>query len=284
MKRALKIILILLVLLAIIATIAWLRARNTAVKNGGEAPTFREFISGKNTNVSTPQDSTDGLSAIFVDENTATPPSSTSTPTTGAIVVSRFTSGPTTPTQQGTQGGQNTISQGGATNGNLPGGGGTGSGSGGTGGGTGGGGTGGGGSTPPAPACSDEDLNITFTADEISRLDTLQQQFYDLAATLHTDSDIGIELENYNNFKAKSDQINELYAYCNAKSPLITNPAFITRVPTPFWRNQTRDRNGYMSASGTVRALSDLASDAIDPRNVGGTQTIIQRIFALDLW
>ncbi len=288
MRRTLKIILILFLIIAVILSIAWLLARRKAVRSGTIAPTFKTFITlgGKNASNLPTQTDTE-FSSDFTDqeESPDTPDTSSIGVPVGSVAVSRFTTAPLSPTDDRAAGGSGT-SGGSSGNGGGTGGSGTGGNGGTGGGGTGGGGTGGGGSPRP-PACSDEDLNISFTADEIARLNALQNRFYDIAGTLHTDGDIAIELANHDNFKAKAEQALELYGYCASKAPLITAAPFVTRVPTPFWRDPSKDTNGYMPAPGILRAMSlsvYLGGNPIDPRVEDRGRTIIQKIFAVDLW
>ncbi len=129
-------------------------------------------------------------------------------------------------------------------------------------------------------------MNITFTPNEIARLQQLQNRFYAIAGSLHSDSSVATELANYTTFKTKGDTILELYTYCTAKSPLIGSPALKTKVATPFWRDPTKDRDGYIPiTSPNLGSLNILfASGAQDPRNVNQTQILIQKIFKLNLW
>lgn len=282
MKRALKIILILLLIIALILLGAWFRARRQSTDEGRPAPTFREFL-GLGSRA--PSTSTDG-GGLTPDgpsqggretPGTETP---SETPATGGVAVSQFTSGPLTPAQGTVTGSGNIIGNGtsgsGASSGN---------------------GTSGTGSTPSAPqaptasatagpACSDEDLNIEFTAEEIARLTALQNRFYAVAGSLNSDADIQREAANYTSYKAKADQIAELYNYCVAVAPRITAPAFRARTATPFWRNTSQDGVGYIpGATGGPTALSGVFNGgALDPREVSGTQAIIQRIFKVNLW
>jgi hypothetical protein len=249
MKRAFKIILILLLVIALLLFGAWLRVRKQSTDQGRSAPTFREFLGLGSRAPSTTTDGGTGLTPDGPSQGGETP--NTETPsqpsTTGGVAVSQFTSGPLTPAQ-GASGG--------------PGFGMSGSGSGSSGGNT---SSGGAAPTPPqapaagttGPFCGEEDLNIDFTADEIARLNALQNRFYAIAGSLNSDADIQQEASNYTTYKAKADQITELYNYCVATA----------------------------GATGGATALSGVFNGgALDPREVLGTQAIIQRIFKVNLW
>jgi hypothetical protein len=93
--------------------------------------------------------------------------------------------------------------------------------------------------TPDPLSCTDADVNIAFTDEEIARLTALQTRFYAIAQTLHTDTDVKTELANYDNFKLKLDSITELNNYCVAQYPKIPASFEKKRVPTPFWYDPT---------------------------------------------
>jgi len=109
--------------------------------------------------------------------------------------------------------------------------------------------------TTIAPVCSDEDLNITFTADELARLNVLQDRFYTIAQTLHTDADVDTEVANHDAFTVKTDQVKELYAYCESKLPYIDayeDRRLHKHMATPFWHEwypSVTDINATFNAS-----------------------------------
>jgi len=289
MKRALTIILIILLIIATILTVSWAISRKRAVNDDKTPLTFRQFLGIGGRGQSVPE-GTDGLTPETpVGENPGTPenPATPGGSSTNPVAVSQFTSGPLTPSQ--TAGTNDTpINQGGTRppQGSTT--------SGGTGGNTGGGvtttggggGTTGGGSTT-APTCSDADVTIAFTADEIARLNALQNRFYTVATTLYTDAAVQAEVANYTTFKTKANKATELYNYCAAVAPRITSAPLQTKVATPFWRDITKDKAGYMpnSANGNTTSLSgSFAAGPADPRNIPQTQVLIQKIFKLNLW
>ncbi len=283
MRKALTIILIVLLIISILIAGAWVVSRNKAVKNGAVAPSFRQFLG-----LGTKQGATGSPGGDLVPDG-ETPGSNGGTPggaggtgsggvsSDGNVSVSEFTDGPLTPSDI-----ENDVTPGPIDSGN-----------------TGNDSTGGGASNPPptvlppnplppsgTASCTDEDSTIAFTPDEINRLNALQTRFYAVAQTLHTDADVRTELANYDNFKVRADKASDLYNYCVAKAPQITAGAYATRVPTPFWRDATRDRNGYMPIppSGQSVPLSTMAANPADPRDVNRTQVLLQKIFALNLW
>lgn len=83
--------------------------------------------------------------------------------------------------------------------------------------------------------CSEADVNITFTPEELAKLQELQNRFYAVAQGLYNDSDVAAQIANYDTFKLKQTHINELLNYCQNAAPKITNPIYQRKVPTPFW-------------------------------------------------
>jgi hypothetical protein len=258
MKKSLRIIIIILIILSLILLGAWSRARKQAVKNGYEAPTFRAFLGLGTPKSSKPNENNQNEnSSEFTNEEGENTENQNSESPTSSTRKSIFTNGvfsPVTPT--------NTIGAGGVPV--VQGG------SGGSVGGSGGGTTGGGVAvTPPSPQtqpeCSDTDLFIEFTPEEINRLNSLKTRFFAIAAELHTDEDLSAEISNYDLFKTKSDKITELSNYC-LQSPVYTsargssftvrepygttvpggNGAINYRVPTPFWNDKAKDNNAFI--------------------------------------
>ena len=284
MRRLLKIILILVLVLGIIFVVTWMLSRNKAVKEGGTAPSFREFIVGdrprreQNQEGGGDQLTPDEQQDETVAEEDDQQDTSITVPDIGTIEVSQFTSGPLVPSESmvgslpigtGATPQSGGVSVGTTSNPTTP---------------------------PvvsptssPGPVCSDDDLTIAFTAEEIRRLGELQDEFTSIANTLRTDADVQAELANYTVFKTKADATTELYNYCLAVSPRITDPILKARIATPFWRDPARDVQGYIHPR-TVRASDFLFqqgstnSNPIDPRNVTSTQSILERYFKLNLW
>lgn len=224
MRRFITILIIVLIFVGVILLGAWFFARRTAQKEGRVPPTFKEFLSRDAGTTPTAQNPGD-LSSVFVDDNlTTTTPGQSSSGTSGTQVAV-FTTTTSTPAQN-----------------NAPAGPGSGSGSNGT-------------TTtttttvdpttlPPAsvpptipgPECSDADLNIRFTPQELARLQILQNRFYAISQSIRTDGDVATETGNHDNFKAKVDKITALYNSCIAYSQnLPTNSQYRIRIPTPFW-------------------------------------------------
>jgi hypothetical protein len=310
MKRFLKISLGIILVVGIILLGAWYFARKTAEKAGTTKPSFRQFLSGQTTPGATPGAGDGSTSSVFVDNGLTN--TNTSTGTAGSTIgtnTSTFTNGATTPT--------------GANNGGTdPTNGSTGSASGqGAGSGTGGGsGIGGTGSTTQPPLsttgtsalaeCSDNDLNITFTVKEQARLQALQDRFYTIAQTLHTDADAATELANYTGFAVKAQKINDLLLYCKAATKNITDPTYTKKVPTPFWYEPLQIRRNVAqwslvdpsdpTATPVDPSAIELLSSGIplgylsNPGQVGGMQThtddktngirALEQVLRLNLW
>jgi hypothetical protein len=250
-RRIITIILILLVILAILLGLSWFMARKNAVKSGTTAPTFKEFMGiGSNTKLRKLGPGTE-LSTDFSIEKLSGGKSGSTTGngnttnggnTQTSIGSSQFTNEPMSPAGSSEFSNSLGLRAGNKTSGasSLGGSGTFGAGSTLSGGNSIGGGNGTGistgGGSAATPICSDADTTITFTPEEITKLNILQKRFMAIAPTLSTDGDVDTELANHDTLRAKYDQISELNAYCLEKSPLIGNPVMQNRVPTPFWK------------------------------------------------
>jgi hypothetical protein len=263
MKRAIKIILILLAIFLLVLGVIWLIGRHTAKENGTAPLSFRQFIGlgGKEIPATGAGVGTGGAnSSGFNNSGTAGTNGSGSgqngntngnNPANasgiGSPNISQFTNGGITPSNSGfgngngngipPNGGNINNSSGNGTNGGINGG--TGNNSGlnsGTNGSQGGVGSNTAGSST-ALVCGDADTNITFTPQQLAQLDALQNRFYALAQTLHTDEDVATELANHDAFALKAAQVTELYNYCENKLPLVATAGaqLQKHVPTPFW-------------------------------------------------
>ena len=265
MKKFLKILIILLLILAILLGVSWLISRRTAVKNGTTPPTFRQFLNwGTKTPTTTPNSGE--VSSVFVDNNVASQSPQGSVSNTPGVAVSQFTNPSSVPTQ--TSGGQS----GGPV---VP--------------------SGNGGTTPspgadptttppaqvppiiPGPECSDADLNIEFTPDQLAQLQALQNRFYAVAQSIHNDADVATETGNWSNFKGKVQKFTELYNTCLAKtvnpptpdSKVVTGAEYTVRVPTPFWHEtdpKYNEKEVFLGGSGVYDAyVTGATPDQIDP-------------------
>lgn len=231
-RKLFIIIVIILLLTASIVGALWYRSRQVATQEGRTAPTFREFIGLGSSNRNGGGANGD-LSSEFTDPTAGSGTDSTTNGGNfgdgmnigdgGQVTVSSFTS--------------DTIS---------PIGGGFGAGTQGSGSGSGGGlgtppilttsGTGGGIITDTMAGCSEADMNIAFTDAERVELERLRQRFDRIASRLHNDSDANQELDNYDEYVSTVKKANELNTWCEQKTPNLANPAYKTRVATPFWR------------------------------------------------
>lgn len=273
MQRVFKYILYIVIIIAIILLVAWVRSRKAAQQSGTNPLSFRQFLGlGSSTPAPATETPDTGLTPDFTTPDETTPDQ----PSGGTVTSSNFTTGPMSPAQGGSTSGSSNNSSGGS----LVGGNTTGT------------------TTPsviPAPAttgapvtnplaqCSDEDITIEFTAAEISRLNDLQNRFYAISGILHTDGDVQNEITNYDEFKGKVNQINELYNYCVAKAPAITAPLYSNRTFTPFWREAGKDGVGYISGKYNGWEWVKLDSQEWNPREAEA-RPVIEQIFKLNLW
>lgn len=300
-KKVITIIVTLFLLLLVILGIMWYQSRKKAQETGRTPQTFANFfgLSSKNTTGTDGNDST--LTSDFTNNTSGNGTGSSTGTNTGTpgqnsddsdVRSSEFTSGPFTPLSGGSGlGNASGSGRSGGSNGSLPPGGG-GGGAGGSGGGSGNGATT---TIPPnavVPDCNDADLNITFTADERARLQALQDRFYEIAQTLYTDENVATELANHDSFKLKNQQITELLDFCKpyAKKVADRDPIYQSKVPTPFWFEQSdiRQNNqgpnipiGYFSTPGPVggKITQTITSEA-----KGNTLRTLENILRLNLW
>jgi cytoskeletal protein RodZ len=268
MSRFIKILLTIILIIAIILLGAWIMSRKKAADENRSSPTFRQFLGLGTAPAKTPegQSPTDLTPDQVTNEPTGstgptTPEGGTGTGST--VAVSQFTTSPLTPTQGAGAPIKPASALPSAPNIQTP-------------------------VLPPATIvsapttttgsqCTDSDVTIEFTADEITRLNALQGRFLAIAQNLHTDSDATAELANFDSFKTKLDAVGELYAYCQEKSPLIGAPAYRTRVATPFWRNPAKDVAGYIAPNGVI-------SMPVDSRDTAKTYRLLEKVFRVNFW
>ena len=256
MRRNIKIIIIVLVVIVLFLLGAWLFARNKATKNNSNPPTFKSFL-GIGGSKKTQNNDTVGnvnTSDFTTDQSGVKTNTNSSATNSSSVRKSVFTNAGLNPIVN--EDGVVIQEDGGSQNNN--------------------GGTSGvippGGVTPvvvttpttSAPECSDADLSIEFTAEEIARLNILKSKFFTLAQSLNTDNDLATEISNYDLFKSKSDKLTELNNYCR-QSPVYTsarstvsapqnygtvvagpNSGINYRVPTPFWHETTKDNQAFI--------------------------------------
>ncbi len=158
------------------------------------------------------------------------------------------------------------------------------------GGGTGGGGGGTGPILPPPPGgggggtttagstttgCTPSDLNITFTGEELDRLNQLQQQFNAVALNLRGDSDASNALANYDSFALTEARIAELATFCENRVDRLADAAYRSKVPTPYWRDEQKDGEAYIDGFGSQ------SIDISNPeRFIGG----LEQLLRINLW
>lgn len=285
MRRFITILIIVLIFVGVILLGAWYFARRTAQKEGRVPPTFKEFLSRDAGTTPINQNPGD-LSSVFVDDNltTATPGSGTTgTPGTQVAVFTNTTSTPAqnnTPTGPGSGNGSGgtttttttTVDPTTLPPASVP-------------------------PTVPGPECSDADLNIRFTASELARLQILQNRFYAVSQSLHTDGDVATETGNHDNFKAKVDKITALYNSCIAYSAnLPVTSQYKKRVPTPFWHadpalgadaelfiGTTGALDGNIGGRGTWNGSSNGTTPLV-PNNLPLGLRSLERSLRLNLW
>jgi hypothetical protein len=254
MKRVIKIILILLAVFLLTLGIIWLVGRHSAQKNGKTPLTFRQFLglSTKSSPANTIPGSTD--TSLFTSPGAATAggdgTGSNGTNGKGAAgkgfnentQVSQFTNkgisltnGANVGLQTTTAIGSNKAAGDNSTITSTS-------------------------ATSTAPVCSDADTTISFTADELAQLNQLQNRFYAIAQTLHTDADVATEIANHDAFAVKADQVTELYNYCASKLPLITDPRLQQHVATPFWNDSSTDSLTFLSFANDPAQFAHLSS------------------------
>lgn len=300
MKPKIRIILIILLIIILVLLGAWFFSRNRATKNNEVPPTFRAFL-GIGSSAKPAKEKTTGneFSSDFTSPEgesaeTTTPSQTTggTSPTRSSIFtnsgLSPISGAPFTPIPGGTaQGGGGGVIIGGGPGGVVtpPQGGGT--------------GVGGGIVTlPPSnqPECSESDVSIEFTTDEITRLNALKTRFFALTSSLNTDEELATEISNYDLFKSKSDKITELYNYCKG-SPVYTQARATVpapqqwgttvagpngntinyRVPTPFWHDLAKDNQAFIHQGNNWKGIfSD--PDLVFP------ERSIEHALRLNLW
>jgi hypothetical protein len=308
MKRNLTIIAIILLIIGSFLGIGWYLARNKAIKNGTTPPSFKSFL-GIGTSNKAQNGGIDGTNSsefINPDGTISIKPK----PITKSIIpikTSVFTNSGLNPL--GTP--NPNINQGGNTLGGsvLPNGGGISGGGGTNQGPTGSGGTGtGGGITINTPSCSDEDLNITFTASEISQLNGLKNRFFAIAETLHTDADVATEVSNRDSFKSKLTKISELNDFCRA-SPVFTNaqaspnyspgqrnaqrfgqfvpgingPTINYRVATPFW-SENKNNDSFVNQGVNFSGQGGNQPGMFSESDSAFFERSIERALRINLW
>ena len=137
----------------------------------------------------------------------------------------------------------------------------------------------------PAPQCSDADVNIVFTSEELARLKTLERRFFTIAESIRTDEDIAREISNHDTFELKGTQILELYNICIQKSDRLTNPIYKRRVRTPFW-NTTTDAPGFVTnePGAGIDIFNTTPPNPLNSNNTPTYKRILERLLRLNLW
>lgn len=285
MKRIITILIIVLVVASIILGGAWFLSRNKAQKNGTTPLSFKEFITGKN-GTTTPTTKPGSIDSVFTTDTPSSTPTGTEVSKPIPVETSTFTDSTSlSPSSAGvdilnpqlTPGSGNPIIPGknpstsvdqSTTTVVIP-----------------------GASTLVSSGCSEADQNITFTPQELSELRGLQNRFYKVATTLHTDADVSAEVANYDSFDVKVQKLIALNQYCAQNISRIATGNLAEKVPTPFWHNLATDNLlGYFS--GSVRIINTVLGP-IDLTGYGGgfdggdtakAQRNLELALRLNLW
>jgi hypothetical protein len=303
MKKLIKPILIVLAIVALVVGIAWLISRHKAAKEGKAALGFREFVS-TDTGATGPDTTGTTLDGQFtVDTNGdgildagGTGRGNTDTQIDPGTRTSTFTGSSINPTNTGSTGTGSTGTPGSTTPGS----------------GTGTTDPNGTVTTSTQPGvitvpnkgnnyasyngCTQADLNITFTQEELDKLHALQDRFYTIAQSLHSDADTKTQIANYDAFVLKYTKLNELLNYCtDSKLPASK------KVPTPFWWEESEVRyNGYklfnpLTGGADITDTGVPLGYVMDSGQLGGkidstygdidvTKRSMERILRLNLW
>jgi hypothetical protein len=272
MRRFFTAILLILIVVIIILGGRWVLLRRQAVKSGQTPTTFRQFVGLGN---SKPADSIkdNSLSSDFTNPNGSnrTGNNETTEPTTTKpIKTSQFTTDTIMPNSATPLTTQNIESAGkppkttDITVSTTA--------------------TGGPGAlvstASQGPVCGDADLNITFTPDELSRLKVLEKRFNDLAPSLRDELSVQTELDNYDLFKEKEGRIREMYAYCQAQRPKLTNPIYQRSVPTPFWNGNSVVTSGFINPGPLPYGRTNVG--ILNNLTIG--EASLERQLRLNLW
>ncbi len=302
MKRFVTILIIILVVVGIILVGAWIVTRRTATKNNTPAPTFREFLTGETPEGATPTTTPTDTSGTFTDDLTPAEVPNTGSLSSPGTRASQFTTTPLSPTeqtggQQGSTGGTNGTPVGSGTPTTDTGTDTTTTGSGST-------------DQPATPGasaavasgCSEPELNIKFTDEEIKQLKALQNRFYAIADTLYTDANVATEIANWSSFTAKASQLKELYRFCSqpgadgmsrSQKVAAANPDFKYRTPTPFWYDKLNPNGGpgntftgYLNTPivSIPTLFNGNGSLAPGPNGVNYTKKSLEGALRLNLW
>ncbi len=240
--KLLKIIITIIVIVAVITGAAWLVMRKKAQNENKQPATFKEFIS-TDVPLETIDQNQNPLSGNFIDQNQNSiddreegkgldqkdvDPGTRTSSFTGSSISPASSSNNGSNGNNSTPGGGNTPNSGGGTS------------------------TPGRNTTLPdrtiitiptkgspltsETGCTPADLNITFDPTELAKLKALQERFYTIAQTLHSDADTKTQIANYDAFLLKETKLTELLKYCEGSEGKFPNKVEFTRkVPTPFW-------------------------------------------------
>ncbi len=246
----------------------YMRQQQRIKQGDTQASGFRGFFTFGTRNTSeTNTNQGEATSTFTPPEETPSNGQTTPTPTPGTISSPFGSTTPLTPSQATNQ--QPIISTGttigGGTVSTPPFNPNTGGGTSGTGSGTGTGST----------QCSDEELQIEFTPEEIARLQALEQRFYAIAGTLRTQDDVQAEKANYSEYKLMNQKYAEMISYCEATTPQLPS-AVNKRVATPLYTDQTQNQP-FFTQTGSVGGIIDLVNPTTNTQ-------LIEKLFRINIW
>lgn len=270
-----KLITISIIIILVLGAFFYFSNRKTTTNTNDTKSGFRNFFNfGSKQSPSTQNPETETSSEFTPEEQVGVNEEEGSGTSTNTNYVFG-NNGPFTPTTNGGIGSGNGINNNGEISGGIEIGGG-----GNTGGidiGVGGSGSQGGGSGTPTTStlsCTEDDIGVEFTPEEIARLRALEDRFYALAPTLRTDGDVQAESANYSSYKLLNQKYTEMISYCENKSPLL--PSTINRrVSTPFYTDTSA--SAYFSDGPE-------ADGVIDMQSANPKLKEIERFFRINIW
>lgn len=133
--------------------------------------------------------------------------------------------------------------------------------------------------------CSEDDMNIQFTTEELAQLRALQTRFNTIAEGLYEQDSVAEQKSLYSSLKIKSDDIKGLVLFCENNSPNITDPKMKRKIPTPFYRG-TQDNGTYTSnTSYTSEDNNSMPSNRKPLLNFPiNATTLFERLLRINIW
>lgn len=137
--------------------------------------------------------------------------------------------------------------------------------------------------TPTIPDCTVDDLEITFTPEELAQLKALEQEFYAIAPTLRTDQDVQLEDTNYAEYKILQDRMAELADSCENITTKI--PETLDRkVATPFYSDSKKDAYFIDGPTPGDNVINMNCRNANNCSRAPLVLRWLERIFRINIW